>query len=220
MEAQTRNERRLLLWAMLLSSLVGISIWYVRRLTGAPVNEWFSETVVMFSFFTNLTNLLIVLMAGALLLGRGRLSRWFSSPAVQAACCLYIAFVGLGFWFILGGPRSVQSWVFWIPELTAHTLSPFLGVVFWVRCVEKGSLNGRHPLIWLAYPIGYLLYWLIRGPLVGYYPYFFIDVNALGYAGVAIWSGALIVLFLVLGTLMWRIDRRQASRNETLSTTA
>ena len=214
------KERRAFLWVMLGVSLTAVLIWYAKRLVAAPVGEWGRETAVLLSYFTNATNSLMVLMSGALLWGRGRLYEWFKSPGVQTACCLYIAFVGLGFWFILGGPRNVQSWIFWIPELTAHTLSPILGVVFWVRCVEKGSLNGRHPLIWLAYPIGYLLYWLIRGPLVGYYPYFFIDVNALGYAGVAIWSGALIVLFLVLGTLMWRIDRRQASRNETLSTTA
>ncbi len=217
MNTKNGNERRLLLWTMLFSSLLGISIWYFRRLTSAPVNEWFAETVVMFSFFTNLSNLIIIVMAGALLAGRGRLARWFSSPAVQAACCLYIAFVGLGFWFILGGPRNVASWLFWIPEVTAHTLSPILGVVFFLRGVPKGSLTWKHPFIWLVYPIAYLLYWLIRGPIVGYYPYFFIDANLLGYTGVAVWSGALIAVFVVLGTLMWRIDRWQAKRQVRLS---
>ena len=38
------------------------------------------------------------------------------------------------------------------------------------------------------------------------------DVNAIGYGGVAMWSGILIVVFLILGTLMWRIDRWQARR--------
>lgn len=219
MATRTGNERRLLLWAMLLSSLIGMAIWYIRRLTSAPLNEWFTETVVMFSYFTNLTNLIAVVMAGALLAGKGALYRWFKSPVVQAACCLYIAFVGIGFWFILGGPQNVESWLFWIPELTAHTLSPILGVVFWLRCVEKGEMNGRHPFIWLAYPIGYLIYWLIRGPIVGYYPYFFVDVNALGYGGVAMWSGALIVMFLILGTIMWRVDIWQSNRQVRLSAT-
>ena len=115
MATRTGNERRLLLWAMLLSSLIGMAIWYIRRLTSAPVNEWFTETVVMFSYFTNLTNLIAVVMAAALLAGKGALYRWFKSPVVQAACCLYIAFVGIGFWFILGGPQNVESWLFWIP---------------------------------------------------------------------------------------------------------
>lgn len=217
MDAQTSNERQLFLWTMLFSSLVGLSIWYIRRLTTAPVNEWFSETVVMFSYFTNLTNLVIIVMAGALLAGKGRLYNWFKAPAVQSAWCLYIAFVGLGFWFILGGPGEVETWLNWIPQLTAHTLSPILGVVYWYRCVPTGQLAWRHPFIWLAYPITYLIYWLIRGPIVGYYPYFFVDVNKLGYGGVAAWSGALVVMFLILGTLIWRVDRWQASRQVRLS---
>lgn len=219
MNLNSKTERQLLLWVMLLSSLTGITIWYVERLADVPYGEWVSASVVMFSYFTNFTNLIIIVMAGVLLFGRGRLYNWFKSPVVQAACCLYIAFVGLGFWFILGGPGEVEPWLNWIPQLTAHTLSPIMGVVFWARCVEKGQLNGRHPFIWLAYPIAYLIYWLVRGPIVGYYPYFFIDVNALGYGGVAIWSGALIVVFLVLGTIMWRIDRWQVSRSADLSAT-
>jgi len=191
---------------------MGLTIWYVKRLTSVTFSEWGEATVVMFSFFTNLTNLIIIVMAAALLAGRGILYRLFKSPVVQAACCLYIAFVGLGFWFILGGPGDVETWLNWIPQLTAHTLSPILGVVFWVRCVERGKLTWKHPILWLAYPIAYLIYWLIRGPIVGYYPYFFVDVNALGYSGVAMWSGALIIMFLVLGTIMWRIDLWQASR--------
>lgn len=216
---QRMNERRMFLWILFLSSLTGITIWYIKRLADVPFNEWGSATVAMFSFFTNLTNLIMIIMAGALLFGRGRLHNWVQSPVVQSACCLYIAFVGLGFWFILGGPGNVETLLNWIPQLTAHTLSPILGAVFWYRCVPKGELTWKHPFLWLAYPIAYLVYWLIRGPLVGYYPYFFIDVNALGYSGVALWSGALIVVFLVLGLVMWRIDRWQVSRSVDLSAT-
>lgn len=219
MNMSGKTEPKKILWVMLISSLTGISYWYLKRLIAAPASDWFSETVVMFSYFTNLTNLLIVIMAAALLAGRGRLYNWFKFPAVQAACCLYIAFVGIGFWFILGGPTYVQSVWDWIPEVTAHTLSPILGIVYFYFGVPDGELTWKHPFIWLAYPIGYLIYWLIRGPIVGYYPYFFVDVNLLGYGGVAIWSGALIVVFLILGTIMWRVDRWQASRQVQLSAT-
>ena len=52
---------------------------------------------------------------------------------------------------------------------------------------------------------------------MGYYPYFFVDVNRLGYGGVALWSGALIVVFLVLGSIMWRVDVWQASKQVRVS---
>jgi hypothetical protein len=213
MDGKTRNERQILLWALFLSSLIGTTYWYLKRLTAAPLGQWGTETVEFISFFTNLTNLIVIIMAGALLFGRGRLANWFKSPTVQAACCLYIAFVGLAFWFLLGGPTYIQTTLDWLPEITAHSLSPILGAIFWYRCVPKGQMAWRHAVLWLAYPIAYLVYWLFRGPLVEYYPYFFIDVNALGYGGVAVWSGALIVVFLVLGTLMWLIDRWQARRS-------
>ncbi|MEM7113043.1 MAG: Pr6Pr family membrane protein [Chloroflexota bacterium] len=205
------NEQRLLLWLMFLSSLIGISIWYIRRLAGTPLEEWGSATVTTFSFFTNLTNLIIIIMAAALLFGSGRLHNWFKSPSVQAACCLYIAFVGLGFWFLLGGPRSLDTILDWIPEMTAHTLSPILGAVYWFRAVPRGQITRRDTFMWLLYPIAYLAYWLIRGPLVGYYPYFFVDVDAIGYSGVAMWSVALVVVFLLLGSLMLFIDHRRST---------
>jgi len=206
------NECRPLLWALLLSSLIGVAFWYIQRLAASPIGHWPSETVITFSYFTNLTNLIAIIMAAALLVGRGKLYNWFRLPTVQAACCLYIAFVGLGFWFLLGGPQNISPWYNWIPQILAHTLSPILGAILWLRCVPKGYMAWGHAVVWLVYPIVYLLYWLLRGPRVGYYPYFFVDVNALGYSGVAIWSGALILVFLFLGTLMWLIDRRQAKK--------
>jgi hypothetical protein len=205
-QALGRTERRLL-WLWLASSAVGVSIWHVRRLVNAPVSEWLTEHIITLSYFTNLTNTLIVVMAAALLSGRGRLARWFGPAPVQAAFSLYILFVGLAFWFVLGGPQDVEHWWLWIPEVTAHSLSPLLGIVWWVAAVSKGRLRLWHPFAWLVYPIGYLGYWLVRGPIVGEYPYFFIDVTELGYAGVATWTGILVAGFLVLGLVMWGTDR-------------
>lgn len=205
--------QRRLLWLWLTSSAVGVGIWHVRRLVDAPLSEWLTEHVITLSYFTNLTNTLVVVMAASLLSGRGRLARWFSSAPAQAAFSLYILFVGLAFWFVLGGPQDVEAWWLWIPEVTAHTLSPLLGVVWWVTSIERGRLRLWHPVAWLSYPIAYLGYWLVRGPIVGEYPYFFIDVDELGYAGVAVWTGILVAGFLVLGLVMWVIDRfRGAAR--------
>ena len=199
--------RRVVLQVWLWSSLIGVSIWHVRRLVEAPVSEWLTETIITLSYFTNLTNILIVVMAWALLRGRGRVAEFFAAPSVQAACSLYILFVGLVFWFVLGGPQDVEAWWLWIPEVTAHTLSPLLGVVWWARYVPWGALRPEQPVVWLGYPIAYLAYWLVRGPIVGEYPYFFIDVNELGYDGVAVWSGILVAGFLVLGMTMLSVDR-------------
>ena len=72
--------RRPVLQVWLWSSLIGVSIWHVRRLVEAPVSEWLTETIITLSYFTNLTNILIVVMAWALLRGRGRVAEFFAAP--------------------------------------------------------------------------------------------------------------------------------------------
>lgn len=91
--------------------------------------------------------------------------------------------------------------------MTTHTLSPLLGVVWWAGAVDRGLLRPWHPVVWLTYPIAHLAYWLVRGPIVGAYPYFLIDVDTLGYAVVAVWTAVLVAGFLALGMFMWLVDR-------------
>lgn len=211
MKKSSDIKRPVLLWALFLSSLIGIVLGYQNIVSFASPAVWLSTTFVWISFFTELTNTIVVIMTGSLLWGNGRLATWFKKPAVQSAVCLYIAFVGFGYWFLLGGPENLVRIVDWIRDLSYHTLSPILGIVYWVTGVPKGQLKWHHPVTWLAYPLAYLIYSLFRGPLVGSYPYFFVDVNALGYAGVARWSGLLLIALLFLGSVMYGIDRLSAS---------
>jgi hypothetical protein len=45
----------------------------------------------------------------------------------------------------------------------------------------------KQALIWLAYPLVFCAYSLIRGPIVGWYPYPFLDPDLSGgYGGVAL----------------------------------
>ncbi len=205
---QTKGTR-ILQWAILVSSLSAILIWWIQRLLESPLSLWLSQTITFFSFFTIWSNTLIVIMMVALMTQRGALYRFFERPSVQAACCLYIIFVGLAYWGLLGdAPR--ESIGDWIAELTGHTLSPILGLVYWWVAVPRGQLRWWNPLTWLIFPLTYLGYWLLRGPIVGYYPYFFLDVNTIGYDGVGVWTLVLNAAYLVLGWLMLLVDKGRA----------
>lgn len=50
---------------------------------------------------------------------------------------------------------------------------------------------------WLAYPAAWLAYTLVRGEIVDWYPYPFVDVSELGYGGVLLRCAALLVGFVV-----------------------
>ena len=73
-----------------------------------------------------------------------------------------------------------------------------------------GELRWRDMGWWLIYPIAYLAFTLVQGPRVGWYPYPFIDVNAHGYAQIAINSAALFVFFAVVSAILIGIDRVMA----------
>lgn len=197
---------RTLQWLMLISSLSAILIWWIQRLMETAPNMWLSQTVVQFSFFTIWSNSLVVIMMASLLTKRGPLYNLSKQPTVQAACCLYIAFVGLAYWGLLGdAPRDTIG--DWIAEVTGHTLSPILGFVYWLIAVPRGQLRWWNPIRWLWFPLAYLGYWMLRGPIIGSYPYFFMDVNTIGYDGVGVWTLILCSAYLILGWMMLLVDK-------------
>ncbi|NLS09140.1 Pr6Pr family membrane protein [Nesterenkonia sp. MY13] len=49
---------------------------------------------------------------------------------------------------------------------------------------------------------------LIRGPGLDWYPYNILDVPGMGYAGVAVYIGSILVAFLGIATALWLVDRK------------
>lgn len=57
--------------------------------------------------------------------------------------------------------------------------------------------------------MGYLVYVLIRGPLVNGYPYAFIDAGVIGYQRTTINGFGLLLAFYAIGTIMLVLSRLQ-----------
>jgi hypothetical protein len=96
-----------------------------------------------------------------------------------------------------------------------HTVVPVLALVGWLVFGPRGRFTW--PLVGLAlvHPAVWLAVTLVRGALVGWYPYPFIDVTQIGYGRMAVNSAVLAVLFLAFGaaaTLTDRVVLRRASR--------
>ena len=80
-----------------------------------------------------------------------------------------------------------------------YNLSPAMFVLFWTIYVPKGGLRWRDALLCLIYPIAYLAYALAGGAVSGFYPYPFIDVDALGVPRVLMNAAALSAVVLLAG---------------------
>ncbi len=162
---------------------------------------------IYFSYFTVLTNLLICVSLTFSLAGpSSTLGQWFSRPEVITGIATSIAFVGLSYHFLLRNiwhPQGAQL----LADTLLHYVVPALYVLYWWFGFSKAALRWAHPLFWSAYPSVYLVYALIRGSVVGSYPYPFIDAAALGYGRTMLNSFGLLFLFIALGLAFVALGR-------------
>lgn len=151
------------------------------------------------SYFTILTNFLLVLVQGtALAAPRSRLGRLAKSPATQAALLLYIMVVKIIYITVLArmwNPEGLQWWA----DLLLHHVPPVFQICLWIAYCAHERLPWKLAWQWLAWPALYLVWVLLRG---GDYPYPFLDVDRLGYGGVAMYSLLMGAVFLAGGLLI------------------
>lgn len=181
-------------------TLLAILGWLavIAQLYLAVVNRQVTVPVIIirfFSYFTILTNILTALCSTFLLLRPGR--GFFSGASVQAAVTVYIAVVGLVYNVILRALWAPQGLQMFVDELL-HSVVPVMFIIYWLVFAPKKALAWPQLPAWLLYPFTYLLYTLAHGVLSGFYPYPFLDVNQLGFAGVARNACGMLVLFLLL----------------------
>lgn len=164
-----------------------------------------------FHFFTILSNLLVASsITLPLLAPRSRSAIFFRQPWVVAAITLYILVVGLVYNVVLRSTWSPQGLQKLIDE-ALHVIVPLLYFVYWLLFVPRGRLTLIHPLKWLIFPACYLVYVLLRGYWEGFYPYPFVDVQQLGYFDVLRNCLGLLLVFLLLGYLLFGLDKMRAN---------
>jgi hypothetical protein len=152
------------------------------------------ETIIrFFSYFTILTNILVAAYFTANLLNKeNAIKKFFAKPGVLTAITVYITSLGIIYQFLLRhiwDPKGLQL----IVNELLHSVIPILFAVYWWLYENKKSLRWNFIWSWLAYPLIYCIYILIRGSFSNFYPYPFVDVNVLGYQKVII--NALFIAF-------------------------
>ncbi len=172
-----------------------------------------SGLAAYFSYFTVLTNLAICIsLSASRFAPASALGRWSARPTFVAGAATSIAFVGLSYHFLLRNtwnPQGAQL----LADVLLHYLVPALYVLYWWFGASKAALRWTYPMRWSAYPTVYLIYILIRGRLVGSYPYPFIDAAALGYARTMLNAIGLLGGFIALGLVFVALSRaRQRTR--------
>ncbi|SHI84907.1 Pr6Pr family membrane protein [Wenxinia saemankumensis] len=155
----------------------------------------------MARYFTILTNGI----AAATLLGAAAAGRP-APPGWLGGVTLWMAITALVFHLLLGGTYPLLT-LDWGANLVLHTLAPAAVLAWWLAAAPTRGLGPRHAILWLGWPALYCGYALLRGAADGVYPYFFVDVARLGWAGFGRWFGILLVAFWVGGLLLAGLGR-------------
>jgi hypothetical protein len=165
--------------------------------TGQGRSVW-AGLWLFLGYFTVLTNILVAVSMSLV-----AMDRWPGGPRQSAsaltAVALAITIVGVVYHLLLSGRVPELSSFGWVADRTMHYLVPVMSLVFWVIFVPKSSFTFKDPFLWIIYPLGYLVYAMARGAVDGWYPYFFIDAGALGYARAMLNAAVLSAIVLAIG---------------------
>lgn len=156
--------------------------------------------VLLAGYFTILTNLIVAATLTAIAAGRS------VGVSLIGAATLFIAIVGLVYSLVLRALWSPQGWQK-VADMALHDVVPLGVVAFWFIFVPKGGLAWRDPFAWLAFPLAYFVYALLRGTATGWWAYPFLNADALGYAAVLRNAAILTATFLGLGLALVALDR-------------
>jgi hypothetical protein len=163
----------------------------------------------LFTYFTILSNLLVG-VTNAVLALRPR-ARSTALRVARFDAVLAILVTGVVYHLLLAdlyhltGAEEVANQLF-------HTVTPLLTVVGWLLFGPHGHIDRRVVGFSVLYPLAWLAFTLVRGAVIGWYPYPFVDVGVLGYGRVALNCAGVTALFLAVAAVLAVLDRRLARR--------
>jgi hypothetical protein len=198
-----------------LAALIALFAWFgvvlqlylSLRLTDAMGITTAQGLAIYLGYFTVLTNLLVgIALTWPLLSPASAWGRFFVRPMAIGWVAASIAFVGIAYFVLLRhvwNPQGLQL----VADVVMHYIVPALFVIYSVIVLQRPNLRWTAPLWWSLYPVVYFVYVLVRGEMIGRYPYGFINVLQLGYAmtlrnAVLLWVAFLVLAYVLM--LLWR----------------
>ena len=207
----TRRNRIIGGYRLVLAGLALAAIVY-ELVSGLGEPHW--STTDDFSYFTQLSNLfaIAVFLAGGLavvgLLPAVQRSTAFES--LRGASVLYMLTTGIVYAVLLSGHHNSLPWV----NTVLHRVMPLAVALDWLLDPPRTPLEPRRALLaWMAFPVVYIAYTLVRGPLAHWYPYFFVNPgHAGGYLFVAVSTIVIGLGQIGMGLAVAYVGRVRAAR--------
>lgn len=151
-------------------------------------------------FFTILTNAVVMVVMAIIARKRQVPVRWLKAVVIA------IVIVGIVYHLLLAHLVEFVGLAFWADH-GVHTVVPVLTAVWWFLFAQKPAFQWSDLIVWVAWPVVYCTYILIRASFSGFYPYPFLNLPELGWDGLSVSIAGLLVSFVVVGMIISGLGR-------------
>ncbi|WP_343694429.1 Pr6Pr family membrane protein [Flavobacterium sp.] len=211
MEKENITKRQILPAIIFALELYALPMQFYLLLNGSAFS-FFSAAVRFFSFFTITTNTIVFICTAVLLFGRKfKINSFFSKCTTITAVTVYILIVGIVFNLLLRSIVNLEGQHRIVSEIF-HSIVPVLFFIYWLFFISPEKISYRIILLWLIYPVIYIIFTLFHGIATNFYPYPFIDVTKLGFK-TAIRNGLFVLIaFVILSIILILISKMRAKK--------
>jgi hypothetical protein len=129
-------------------------------------------------------------------------------PLIRGGAVVYMVTTGLVYAVLLRGV-DVQTPAY--ANVVLHVVMPILVAADWLLDPPAAAPMRPRALRWLLIPVVYVIYTLIRGPIVDWYPYPFLDPRRGGYGTVAVMAAGVAVTIAALAWLVAWVGNRSGN---------
>lgn len=173
------------------------------KLTGRP-----------FVFYTSLSNMVCSGFMFALLFRRIRTGEEAPWPRAKFVFMIMILITAIVFNFLLNYHQSVAAYFSNLKNCLYHLILPAMFFLDWLLFYKRGSVKPVYPVLAIVPPLAYVVYILLRAVIADSmgiavsvrYPYFFLNVDSLGWLGFTRWMVILLAGLLALGYTLYALD--------------
>lgn len=160
------------------------------------------------TYFTILSNILVAVVVTLLAIRPGLFTRtdgvgvlW---RTLRLDSLLMITITGIVYNLLLAAGNK-SGWDL-VSNTMLHMVTPLLTLIVWIIAGPRGLITIRVIGLSLLLPIVWAAFALVRGAVVGAYPYPFLDVSSNGMASVLIFILVIVVVAVGLAFLLMGID--------------
>ena len=160
------------------------------------------------SYFTILSNVVVAVVLSALVLRPALFTRDDRVGALwrtlRLDSVLMIVITGVVYNLLLAGGEKA-GWDA-LSNTLLHVVVPLVTPIVWIISGPRGLISARTIGASLLLPLAWAAYALVRGQVIGAYPYPFLDVSSNGLASVLVFIAVIVAVAVVLALILWAVD--------------